>query len=200
VALRMRPKFGPTIVKFGLQVMTPVLVPLFWIMDKAYKVCFGRAELRMSKEAEEKLGHEVLSDLPFLFDDYGGRLCSDETVKHPRPFDYAVVLVALDSLSLRFIRGRGEFQVQMAARQTPEAWEDLATTLAIVDERFESRFFSSVTDVAAALEPRMPRLQGALSADQYPELQKKLANARNYDRAVIRQWETEINRRLFPDR
>lgn len=130
----------------------------------------------------------------------GGRLCHDETLKHPRPFDYAVAIVVLDELSLRFIRGRGEFTVQVARNCAPGSWEELPLVLSIIDEGFDQRYFSSFKEVAVALKPRMNRLLEALSTDQYPELQKRLANAHAYDRAVIRQWETEINRRLYPDK
>jgi hypothetical protein len=144
-----------------LEMMKPVFIPLFWVGGKIYKLTFGRVDLRMSKEAEEKFGHEILASLPFLFDSFRGRLCADTTVKHPRPFDCAIAIVALDEFSLRFIRGRGEFRVQIAVEQDPIVWEDLTTILGILDESFQKRDFSSFKEVEAALRPRMKHLKEA---------------------------------------
>jgi hypothetical protein len=152
----------------------------------------------MSREADKNLGDEILSELRFLFDSFGGNLSDDMTIKHPRPFDYALKIVTLHGFSLRFIRGRGELTVQIATEFAPATWDDLATVLNLIDDRFEQRYFSTLDELAAILEPRMTCLQRALSEKEYPEFQKKIENARAYDRAVIRQWETEINRRLFP--
>jgi len=40
-------------------------------------------------------------------------------------------------------------------------------------------------------------LQGAFAPDRYPDLVPRLENVHEHDRAIIRQWETEINRRLY---
>jgi hypothetical protein len=46
----------------------------------------------------------------------------------------------------------------------------------------------------------MDLLRHALSPSQYPELKGRLDEIRKYERVVAKQWETEINRRLYPDR
>lgn len=200
----MQQSLTARVVKFTLEVMAPVIVAVDWVLRKTYKVFFGRMELRMSREEEEKLGHEILTKLSFLFEEYGGRLCPYESpfkaLKHPRPFDFAFVMVSLDDLSLVFFRGRGDISVQIAPKHSPSALEDLALVLNLIDERFEQRYFRSFDEVAVALEPRIKLLREAISPEKYPELQKGLANAHAYDRAVIRQWQTEISRRLFPEK
>ena len=196
----MSSSIASRIVKSGLVVMSPILVPMFWLLGKTYELFFGRADLRMSKDAEEKLGHEILAKLRFLFDDYNGRLSGDYTLKHPRPFDYASAIVELDSFNLRFIRGRGEFRVQLSFKERPAAWEELTTLLNIVDEGFEQDDFRSMEEAGAALEARMKLLTEAVSLTQYPQTLEKLTKAHAYERAVTRQWETEINRRLGTDK
>ena len=100
---------------FILEVMKPILVPLFWVMDKTYDFLFAASDLKMSIEAERQLGGEIQSKLPFLFSDYGGRLSPFE-LKKARPFDYAVTRVVLPEFRLQFTRGRGEFRVHIAPR------------------------------------------------------------------------------------
>ncbi len=196
----MRSRFAGRILRFGLDVLAPVLHPLFWTSEKIYDLLFGRADIRLSKEAEQKLSLEIRAKLEFLFDRYGGQLQNDETVGYPRPFDYAVVIVTLDAFSMRFIRGRRELTVQIAGKSPNDGWQELPTVLGLIDGEFEQPTFSSLQEVAATLEPRIERLSKAFSAAEYPHLQQKLANARAYDQAVIRQWETELNKRLFSDK
>ena len=196
---RLKRKLSARILLFGIEVMKPILVPLFWVLDKTYELFFARGDLRMSKEAEEQLGREIQSKLPFLFSDYGGQLCP-YALEKARPFDYAVTKVVFRDFSLSFTRGRGDFQVRVAPNHAPRAWEELPIILSIIDEGFERREFKSFSDLETALKPRMKRLQEALSTNRYPELLPRLANVHDHDRAIIRQWETEINRRLYPDK
>lgn len=109
-------------------------------------------------------------------------------------------MVALPELSLLFFRGRGDLPVRVAPKHAPNAWEDLPLLLSVIDDGFHRREFTSLQDVAAALKPRMKLLHEALSGERYPDLQKGLADAHAYDRAIIRQWETEINRAPYPDK
>jgi hypothetical protein len=192
-------KLSARILLFSIQMMKPVLVPLFWVLDKTYDFFFARSDLRMSIQAEEQLGRDIQSKLPFLFDECGGQLIP-YTLKKPRPFDYAVTRVVFPYFRLQFIRGRGEFRVRIAPSHTPNALEDLPIVLSIIDETFERREFKSFSDLEAVLKPRMKLLQDALSPDRYPALLRRLDNVHEHDRAVIRQWETEINRRLYPDK
>jgi hypothetical protein len=195
----MKRKLSARILLFGVQMMRPVFVPLFWILERTYELLFARSDLRMSIQAEEQLGREIQSKLPFLFDEYGGQLISSTPTK-PRPFDFAVSKVVLPDFTLQFIRGRGDFRVRIAPNHAPKALEDLPIILSIIDESFERREFKSFPDLESVLKPRMKLLQDALSPDRYSGLSPRLENVHEHDRAVIRQWETEINRRLYPDR
>src|SRR5262245_60609237 len=109
----MGARLAGRIVRFGLDVMSPVLHPVFRVLEKSYDFFFAPADLRMSWEAEKKFGGEISEKLAFLFNDYRGRLYADDTVTHPRPFDYAIAIVTADRLAFRFIRGRGELTVQI---------------------------------------------------------------------------------------
>ena len=133
---------------------------------------------------------------------YSGRIVSDQTVAHPRPFDYAIVIVVLDDLSLRFIRGRGELRVQVASKHTACDWDELYRVLGIVDplEWSKPKPFLSLADAAAALKPRMGLIQEAFSEVRCLETVRQLSEMRSYEQVVAKQLETEINRRLYPKR
>jgi hypothetical protein len=74
--------------------------------------------------------------------------------------------------------------------------------LSLIDpsDRFEPKSLLFWSDVAGALRPRMERLRKTFSeAGNYAELKKRLSDVHEFERAVIRQSETEINRKLYPD-
>jgi hypothetical protein len=203
----MERKLGARIFMFGLEVLKPILVPLLWVLESTYALFFRRRDIRASVAREEQFRTEILGSLPFLFDKYGGRFCSYESatavLNHPRPFKSVITMVAFREFSVLFARGRGDFSVRIAPNPPPalwRAWEDLAVVLNLIDEKFERREFSSPADLAPVLEPRMHLLLEALSPARYSELLPSINRAHEYDRAIIRQWETEINRRLYPDK
>jgi hypothetical protein len=190
---------GDRIVLFLLEVTKPLLLPIFWIVHKTFTTLLRPMSLRMTREDDDQFGHDIQSNLGFLFAEYGGEL-RPIPVKEPSPFDYAVNRVVFPEFTLQFIRGRGGFRVRVAPVHAPKALEDLPVILSVIDDGFERREFKSFSDLETVLRPRMKLLQEALSPDRYPELLRRLANVHEHDRAIIRQWETEINRRLYPDR
>jgi hypothetical protein len=184
----------------GLELMRPILVPTFWLLEQAYKLFFARSDLRSSMEREQRFAQEVRANLSILFHDYAGTIVADEATKHPRPFNYAVVVVQLEDISFRFVRGRGEFRVQVKPNPAPSDWEELPLVLHLIDQAFELREFASLPGIEAALRPRIGQLKKALSADGYANLHQHLADVHKRERAVIKQWETEINRKLYDDK
>jgi len=179
-----------------LELMRPVVL-LGSVVERAHKLLFGPSEVRRSQAADQAFGLEIQRNLPFLFVEHAGTILMDESLEYPRPFDYTVAIVALADLSFRFIRGRGEFRAQIAPERTLEAWEDLPLVLRLIDTDFEAREFSSLQDAATALQPRMDRLIESFSADRRPALQQRLSSVHEQERAVIRQWQSEIKRRLY---
>jgi len=192
----MKRKLSARIFLTGLELMKPILVPIFWALGKAYNVLFGPSDLRSSHSSEEQLRQKIRENLSFLFDEYGARIESDQTLPHPRPFDYAVVITSIQGLAFRFIRGRGEFTVQVSPTRIPLVWEDLTLVLNIIDPAFQQRDFSSFADAAVALKGHIASLREAFSAGE-SELQRRLSDAHIHERVVIRQRENEINRRLY---
>ncbi len=188
--------------RWVIAVVTPPAMVFKVVAVNIYRLLFGRLDVRASRQRESQLALEIQRDLSFLFNEHGAKVIQDASVRYPRPFDYAIVNVALDSLFLRFIRGRGELRVQVAPRRDPHNWSELPVVLGVVDaqERFEPKLPWSLGEVAGVLEPRLSRLRQAFSDEGYPTMDRELTKERDHERAVIRQWEIEINRRLYPDK
>lgn len=166
-------------------------------MGRVYGILFGAADLRRSRERENQFALEIRREVPFLFEDLPGTIETDETRPHPRPFDYAVIIVALPDLLLRFTRGRGDLRVQVAPKTSRSDWAELRWLLSIVNESDVRPSFLYLSDVARVLKPNMDRIRAALSGERGVETWQKCADMRDYERVVAKQWSAEINRRLY---
>jgi hypothetical protein len=183
-----------------LELMRPVII-LGKLAGKVYTVLFGRWELRSSIEAEAQLAREIRRDVPFLFHEYAGRIIPDPTVKHPQPFDFASVVVATDELLFRFFQGRGELGIWVTAPRAPTDWNNIFQVFAALDEDFAGpKWILFWSDVTRLLRPRMEKLKEAFAEENYAALEQRLSKLRAHEKAVIRECEIELNRRLYPDK
>jgi len=105
-----------------------------------------------------------------LFSEKQGHIVSSDDYPVPRAFDLAVVTVSTHDFLIRFIRVRGEFNVQVASTKPPHRWEDLSAALENAELREgatlngvvatrSSRAYSSFADVERLLRTRWPVLQ-----------------------------------------
>jgi len=177
----------------------PPTVVIGYLADGVYSLLFARAEQRRARTREEQLAQGIRSNLPFLFSDYNAEIIPNgEDITFPPPFDYAVVTVALSGLLVRFLRGRGELAVQLALRDAPKEWHELSLVLNVIDvpEEVKRGATYSLPDAARFLKTYLRQIQEAFS-DRYPAVRQRLDEVYSRDRLIIRQWETEINRRLY---
>jgi len=175
-------------------------------IEKVYNFAFWKSNVRLSMENEKRLACDIAQSIPFLFREYAGVFVPIDSIEepvpkslqHPRPFDYAVVVVAVEDLLFRFIRGRGDIGVQVTKQCDPTNWGELQWVLSMVDgpDLFEPRDFSSLEDIANLLKPRMARIKELFSVDRYPDTKHALSDMRSHERAVARQLASEISRTL----
>ena len=57
----------------------------------------------------------------------------------------------------------------------------------------------SWTDAARWLRPRMGRLNDAFSGTNYVTLRHRISDCHHLEQSRKREWETEMNRKLYPD-
>jgi hypothetical protein len=180
-------------------IVGPLVVPIIWLLKRLYSLSFGWLDARASRAKEKKLEGEIREILPFLFTSYGGVVIANAGVPFPEPFDYATVSIACESLLLRFSRGRGEFNVDIARAKVPDSWHDLRLVLAAVNgsaECPERRRIPGLNEAAMLLEHNMARLCITFGADAAGEISHRLEEFDKADRAAMRQWEFEANRRF----
>lgn len=110
----------------------------------------------------------------------------------------STVTLTLDDVLLRFIRGRGELGVNIAPARSPDDWHEVPVVLRLLEGNDEvvPRSFANLPRAAYALELNMNRLKSFFTPAGYETRQQQLAQVYKRDRAVMREWEAEMNARL----
>ena len=93
--------------KFILNLLRPFLWIFGFVFFGLYKTFWGWwADERRSRILRRDFAKEIRENLGFLFDQFGGQIVPNLR-KYPPVADYAVVTVAVQTVLLRFMRGRG---------------------------------------------------------------------------------------------
>jgi hypothetical protein len=174
---------------------------LHWVAGGIYKLLFSRADEKLAKKREEELAADIQRCLPFLFGEMGGRIVRNEGVEFPPPFDYAVITIDASELRLRFTRGRDHLAVQIAPKVSPNSWHELSTILSVLEvPGIQRGSISGLAEAGRLLHLYMREMTDAFSEGRYSHLRAQLQEIYERDRIVTKQLETEINRRLYPQR
>lgn len=104
---------------FVLAILRPPILVVGFVFSKLYKFCFARANERAAREGERRFAEEIGKHLSFLFTEYGAKFIANEDTPFPPGFDGAYATVAVGNLHLRFVRGRGDFDVSVASAFAP---------------------------------------------------------------------------------
>ena len=174
----------------------PPLVVLGFILSPVWFL-FGLSDKQLALRDQKKLEQEIRHSMPFLFDEHHGRIVPNQGVPFPPGFDYAFVTVAVDNLSIRFCRGRGELDIRIARTDAPNDLHDLALLVALMDRMGypQSWRIGDLRQASRLLEPQMDRLKQAFGEGADRDLTQLLAEARESERTAIREAEWEINKR-----
>jgi hypothetical protein len=186
----------------------PVAVGIAFVIETLYNLFFRERDIRLSIEGDRQLAYEIRRDMPFLFNEHSASQIALESIynplpesfQHPRPFGYAVVIFLVDDLLFRFLRGRGELDIQVTKQYDPENWAELPTILQWLgwrDQLGGPRLFNSLEDAAEVLRPLMKQLIDAYADPVYSQMKQRVSDARDDERVALRQLSAELNRRLY---
>jgi hypothetical protein len=187
--------------KWLIAVSTPPVRAIGFVVGGAFSLLYGPFYRRHVADRQEQLEDEVKYQLVSLFRGHNARIIQNTEARNLHGLGASLVTVAVDGLLLRFIRWREVFQVHVASERLPNDWYELSEVLSVIDpiETIRPGAIGDFTDFTRSLGPNMVRLKEAFSPEQYPRLEKQMSEVRAFGRVVTRQWETEINRRLYPD-
>jgi hypothetical protein len=151
-------------------------------IGKLYWLLFGWLDILIANRREREFARDIREGLFSIFQKYGAEIVPNDARRVPPPLDYAVVTVAIGHLLLRFVRRRGEFGIDVAAKGkilSWRDWKDITTVRMVLDESKESQQairLRSVSDADRLLQIEIPRLLDATS-DEHWDLVKRKANA-----------------------
>lgn len=186
--------------KWLIALLTPPVRMLAFVASQAYSFLFGWYDKRLARKQISNLEREIQEQLSFLFSGHKAQIMPIREIRRLEDIDWPTVTVKIDGVLLKFLRWRGELQAYVTPEQTPNDWVELPLLLNLIDpEGIRRRSVYSMSDVAAWLRLNLGRINAAY-AGQYAELKEQLAEVRDRDELVARQWQTEINRRLYPDK
>jgi hypothetical protein len=172
------------------------------VVSATYDLLFGRLDRRLARKYEAKLAEEIHDALPFLFNVHRGRVVPNHGVPFPPGFDYAFVTVAVDDILVRFCRGRGDLDIRVAPKETPNEWHEVSLLLNLIEnqDHLERSGVLDLRDASRLMEPHMDQLKEAFVERPGNDLRQRLAEVHADDRVKMRELEWETNKRLGPVR
>jgi hypothetical protein len=172
-----------------------------YVVGGVYSFLFGWYDKRLARRELARLEREIREQLSFLFSSYNGQIMPIKKISRLKDIDWPTVEVSLPGLLLKFVRWRGELQAYVTPEQTPNDWVELSLLLNLIDvpEKIDRRSDYKMSEVAGWLRSNLERINTVYS-DHGIALKEQLAHVYDRDRVIAKQWETEINRRLYPDK
>jgi hypothetical protein len=149
-----------------IRIIRPPILAIGFVFSTIYTGLFQWwLDPLVSKKGDERLATDVKQSLPFLFSEKAAKIVPSDDYWVQRAFNLSVVTVATEDLWIRFIRVRGQFDVEVASAQPPRRWEDLSGALENVEIRQgatlngvvatrRSRAYSCFADVKRLLRNR----------------------------------------------
>lgn len=90
-----------------------------------------KATTFFARRADKRLGDDVRHHLVRLFAEHSARVVDNDELVYlqERSFDYAVATVSTPDLDLRFVRVRGQFEIEISAPLPNRKWDALDSAL-----------------------------------------------------------------------
>jgi hypothetical protein len=149
-------------------VFAPVLFVLGFVTVEGYKLLFGWWRGKIVTERRQlEFRKELQSSLEFLFSEHQAKFVQNEGVPEIPPFNYVVTTIAVENMLFRFIKGRGEFVVEMAPWDKPSAWQDVDLVLgSSIEKSSHVPRYTSVKEFAEVLKLNFEKLKTFVSNDE----------------------------------
>ena len=188
--------------RWVIQILGPPVRMLAYVVGLPFSPLLAFYNKRWARRELSRLEQEIHDQISFLFSDYNAQTIPAVETKRLEAVDWPTVTMRIPGLLLKFVRWQGELQIYLTPEQTPDDWTELSMLLNVIDvpEKIDRRPDYKMSEAAGWLKSNLGRISAAFSGDQYADLKERLADVHKRDQLVARQWQTEINRRLYPDK
>ena len=185
-----------------IQILGPPVRLLGYVVGLPFSPLIGWYNKRWAKRERARLEKEIQRQLSFLFSDHHAHVLQILELGALIDTEWPTVTVTVEGLLLRFMRCLGELQVYVTPEQRPNDWVELTLLLSVMDVSPVVRRRSDyrMSQVAEWLRPNLDSVNAAFSGGLNAELKERLERVHDFDQVATKQWQTEINRRLYPDK
>ena len=186
--------------KWWVPFVSPPLRILRYFLSGIYEVTFAPLDKYAARKREARFAADVNLVFTAVLGKHTFRVIPNYDTLFPPGFDYAYTTIAFDNFFLRLLLGRSEFDALVAPTFARTDWHDLSLVFSAINGDTELRRteFRDVWDVARSLQTHLSALTGVCTPDRFTELKRRLdREVYAYERFADRQWETEINGRLY---
>jgi len=157
----------------------PFMFVFGFIVDEGYNALFGWwFDERVAKKNQDRFADDILREVAFLFSECGATIVpNDPSLPFPPGFDYAVVTVVAGHVRFQFVRGRGEFRVEVAPPQDPTDLNEISTVLRAIgalEGPQTQPLYREPRDFGRLLRTHLDRLQNSFSEAEYPTTKENL--------------------------
>lgn len=179
------------------RLLTGPFVVLHFVIDTIHAALFGwwLPDLQVKKANKHFLA-DIRGHLGFLFDEYNARILPNDP-DPPAYFDWAKATISVKDLILEFYRDRGTVTVRVASSRAPKESYELPDLLNAAGEDIQRGPFSHLLDVEPVLRRHMDKIENAFSGEKFASVKEQISLLSEHDEGIRRQWESEINRRLY---
>jgi hypothetical protein len=190
--------------KWWVPFVLPPLRLLRYLLSGLYAVTFAPVDAYAARKREARFATDVNLAFTAVLGKDTFRVIDNYDTLFPPGFDYAYTTIAFPNFFVRLLRGRGEFDALIAPKFAQSDWHDASLVFSAIDGDTELRRkdFGDVWDVARSLQAHLSALMEISTPERFTELKHRLdREVYAYERFANRQWETEINARLYgPDK
>lgn len=152
-----------------LFVVRPVGLLIVALFSSLYNVLFGWwLDGFTFRRRQTRFEQEIQTDYYWLFEKYGARIVPQKPYR--QAFDYVQANVSVDNLIIQFVRGRGEFRVNLAPAHAPHDWYDFGEAIDLACEpkgNSTGRTFYRTATFGQLFEANIDRLKHFFSAQEY---------------------------------
>src|SRR5208337_929253 len=146
--------------------LLPVMAVLGFVLVVGHKLFLGWwLDPLTRKRHQQTFMEELRSRLSFFFSEYGAEFLSKEVRTERYGFDYVIETITFDNILLRFSRGRGEFNVDIAPLEKPSAWQDFREVLLSFEPGAQVSEFKDLSEFATVLKQNIDSLKRIASKD-----------------------------------
>ena len=169
---------------------------LRFVLGTLYKVLFGWYDILSQWRANASLLYDVKRDLYFLFP--LGKI-NKKPWFETLPFNYATVHIDYENFRLGVTRGRDELTILFRCLKDLQETYYFSEVIAALDstEATERKPIRDLTQAVDLLRPRLELINEAFSESNYSTFKDKLSSQKKAMRVLTKQFEWELNRRLY---